>query len=142
MRAREERRRRKIEKAIRRLEKSSQQPKPISEFEIPLNLRDALEWDIFSTFISLNFIFLSFSWILSSGKIKIPQQTEQELEERVLFRKEYSQFKMKQHQKTVKLIDKLLKCKEKELKELRNQSEDLYQEAIQVCFINNMYNLS
>lgn len=42
IKAREERRRKKIEKQIRRLQKNARQLKPIEEMEIPLNLLDQI----------------------------------------------------------------------------------------------------
>lgn len=44
LKAREERRRKKLEKQIRRLEKNARQLKPIDELEVPLNLFDEREW--------------------------------------------------------------------------------------------------
>ena len=43
VRAREERRRRKLEKAIRRLEKSSRQLKPLAELELPRHVKAELK---------------------------------------------------------------------------------------------------
>lgn len=43
VKAREDRRKRKIEKAIRKLEKNARQLKPIDENEVPDNLIDAKE---------------------------------------------------------------------------------------------------
>lgn len=42
---REERRRKKLEKQIRRLEKNARQLKPIEELEVPLNLIDEKKWE-------------------------------------------------------------------------------------------------
>lgn len=42
IKAREDRRRKKIEKQIRRLQKNAQQLKPIDEMEVPLHLLDQL----------------------------------------------------------------------------------------------------
>ncbi|CAB0031223.1 unnamed protein product [Trichogramma brassicae] len=55
IRAREERRKKKLEKFIRRLEKHAQQLKPIAEQEIPIQMKDALaffvlkDWTRFKT---------------------------------------------------------------------------------------------
>lgn len=43
VKAREDRRRKKLEKQIRRLEKNARQLKPIDELEVPLNLIDELK---------------------------------------------------------------------------------------------------
>lgn len=43
IKAREDRRRKKLEKAIRRLEKNARQLKPIDELEVPLTLIDEKE---------------------------------------------------------------------------------------------------
>lgn len=43
VKAREDRRRKKLEKQIRRLEKNARQLKPIEELEVPLNLIDEKE---------------------------------------------------------------------------------------------------
>lgn len=44
IKAREDRRRKKLEKQIRKLEKNARQLKPIDELEVPLNLIDEKEW--------------------------------------------------------------------------------------------------
>lgn len=47
VKAREERRRKKLEKQIRRLQKNARQLKPIDELEVPLDLLDNLAYVFF-----------------------------------------------------------------------------------------------
>lgn len=61
---------------------------------------------------------------------------EDSLERRALLIKEWSKFKSEQHHRELKLLDGVIKSQAEALKELRLESEDLYQKAIQV-FINN-----
>lgn len=64
LKQREERRRKKIEKQIRRLEKNSRQLKPIDELEVPLTLIDQKKYVFFFkiilNLILKNFYFLEF----------------------------------------------------------------------------------
>ena len=58
--------------------------------------------------------------------------TAEEEERRALLYKEWCRYKRTQHMKDLQMIDRLLFAQQKALDELRNESEELYQAAIQV----------
>lgn len=53
-------------------------------------------------------------------------------EERILLEKKWSLYKLNQHLADIQMLDKLMFSQQKALDELRNESEELYQAAIQV----------
>lgn len=53
LKQREERKRKKIEKQIRRLERNSRQLKPIDELEVPLNLLDEKKYMTYNLLVKL-----------------------------------------------------------------------------------------
>ncbi|XP_063221806.1 large ribosomal subunit protein mL40 [Bacillus rossius redtenbacheri] len=107
---REERKRKKLEKQIRRLERNARQLKPIDELEVPLKLIDQKE----------------------QRTRVLPPLSDSELEERVLLEKEWCRYKLSQRLKDLQIIDRLLFSQQKALSELRRESEELYQAAIQI----------
>ncbi|XP_018330307.1 39S ribosomal protein L40, mitochondrial-like isoform X2 [Agrilus planipennis] len=109
IRAREERKKKKIEKQIRRLEKNARQLKPIDECEVPLYLIDE-----------------------QRKRARTIQLTEEVLESRAALFQAWSCYKQQQHLNDVQMIDRIMYSQQKALNELKNESEDLYQEAIQV----------
>ncbi|XP_014205922.1 39S ribosomal protein L40, mitochondrial [Copidosoma floridanum] len=110
VRAREERRKRKLEKSIRKLQKTARQLKPIAEIEVPAKLKKELEL----------------------RKREVPAVSAEKLESEVLLKKEWTRYKTKQHKETLQLIEKFMSAQKKSLDELRLISEELYQEAIQI----------
>ncbi|KPJ18278.1 39S ribosomal protein L40, mitochondrial [Papilio machaon] len=108
IKAREDRRRKKLEKQIRRLEKNARQLKPIDELEIPLNVVDQI------------------------GKRKRPdvKLSEQEVEARALLQKEWSRYKRAEYMSTVAQIDRIMGAQKRALDMLYEESEDLYNEAV------------
>uniref|UniRef100_A0A1B6DHD1 Large ribosomal subunit protein mL40 n=1 Tax=Clastoptera arizonana TaxID=38151 RepID=A0A1B6DHD1_9HEMI len=108
VRAREERKKKKLEKQIKRLEKNSRQLKPIDEVEVPI--------------ILLN----------ENRSRKASVLTPEILDERVLLTKAWSRYKLKSHLADVQMIDRIMYSQQKALDELQKESEDLYQAAIQV----------
>lgn len=106
---REERKKRKLEKQIRRLEKNARQLKPIEELETPLSLLDEIN-------------------IRTRYK---PSLSDEELEARVLLEKAWATYKMKEKLANLQTIDRLVNSQEKALAELKFESEELYQAAIQ-----------
>ncbi|KYM97071.1 39S ribosomal protein L40, mitochondrial [Cyphomyrmex costatus] len=110
IRAREERRRRKLEKQIRRLQKQAKQLKPISEIEVSSKLIKEKEQRL----------------------RKLPSISEEEAESRVLLQKDWTKFKTQQHLANTQTIDSIFYSQQRALDELRAESEDLYQEAIQL----------
>lgn len=107
---REERKKKKMEKQIRRLQKLAKQLKPISELEVPQKLINEKEQRL----------------------RKIPPISEEETESRILLIKEWNKYKTQQHLANVQELDSILYSQQKALDELRTESEDLYQEAIQI----------
>lgn len=63
---------------------------------------------------------------------KIPPMSEEEAESRILLIKEWNRYKTQQHLANIQELDSILYSQQKALDELRTESEDLYQEAIQV----------
>ncbi|XP_012538009.1 39S ribosomal protein L40, mitochondrial isoform X2 [Monomorium pharaonis] len=112
IRAREERRKKKIEKQIRRLEKQSKQLKPINELEIPSKLIDEKEQRL----------------------RKLPPISEKEAESRILLQKDWNRYKTQQNLANIQAIDSIFYSQQRALDELRAESEELYQEAIQMDF--------
>jgi len=106
---REDRRRKKLEKQIRRLEKNARQLKPIDELEVPMELIDEKD----------------------KRKRILPKISNEELERRTQLLKKWSQYKHDQKLENFQIIDRLVQCQNKALEELRMESEELYQEAIQ-----------
>lgn len=58
--------------------------------------------------------------------------SEEEAESRILLIKEWNRYKTQQHLANIQELDSILYSQQKALDELRTESEDLYQEAIQV----------
>lgn len=108
VKAREERRRKKIEKQIRRLEKNARQLKPIDELEVPLHLMDSLK------------------------KYKRPpvQLSVEEIEARELLQKEWARYKRDEYMNNIAQVDRIMAAQRRALDRLYEESEDLYNEAI------------
>ncbi|XP_011162649.1 39S ribosomal protein L40, mitochondrial isoform X1 [Solenopsis invicta] len=128
IRAREERRKRKLEKQIRRLEKQAKQLKPVFELEIPSKLIEErnklLVYYINNTFIAKT----NFSQRLR----KLPPISKEEEEARILLQKDWNRYKSQQSMANVQAVDSILYSQQRALDELRMESEELYQEAIQL----------
>ncbi|XP_054745701.1 39S ribosomal protein L40, mitochondrial [Anastrepha obliqua] len=107
---REDRRRKKLEKQIRRLEKNARQLKPVEELEVPLTLLDEK----------------------AKRERKLAPLSEEELEKRALQTKEWAKYKHQMKIHDFQIIDRLLQSQNRALEELRKESEELYQEAIQI----------
>ncbi|BFF89258.1 39S ribosomal protein L40 mitochondrial [Drosophila madeirensis] len=107
---REDRRKKKIEKQIRRLEKNARQLKPVEELEVPLELIDEND----------------------KRQRKLTPLGSAEVEERALLKKEWARFKHDERVADFQIIDRLVQSQNKALEELRRESEDLYQAAIEV----------
>lgn len=63
---------------------------------------------------------------------KLPPISEEEEDSRILLQKDWTKYKARQHLATVQEIDSILYSQQRALDELKAESEDLYQEAIQV----------
>lgn len=62
----------------------------------------------------------------------LPPLSTEEIESRILLQKEWSKYKRLQYMTDIQTIDSMLYSQQKALDELRAESEELYQEAIQV----------
>ncbi|KAF0304865.1 39S ribosomal protein L40, mitochondrial [Amphibalanus amphitrite] len=109
VRAREERRRRKLEKAIRRLEKSSRQLKPLAEMELPREVRAEL----------------------SERRRPARPLTTEEANERFDLMKEWTRHRREQHVADVAVLRRIQESRAKALRELRAESFQLYCAAIE-----------
>ncbi|XP_076659608.1 mitochondrial ribosomal protein L40 [Halictus rubicundus] len=106
-RAREDRRKRKLEKQIRRLEKNAKQMKPIIEVEIMADLMEQRE-ERFRDSVALS---------------------PEEIERRSLLRKEWSRYKLDQWTRDLRVIESIMVSQERALSELKAESEYLYEKA-------------
>lgn len=110
MRAREEKRKRKLEKEIRRLEKVAHKYKPIDECEVSPKLSKELK-------------------IRTRPAVKL---TEEEMEMRSDLEKEWSRYKYEQHLFEERMIQRLIDVQDRALIELKKESVELFQEAVQM----------
>ncbi|XP_067614323.1 large ribosomal subunit protein mL40 [Eurosta solidaginis] len=110
LKQREDRRKKKLEKQIRRLEKNARQLKPIEELEVPFTLLDEKE----------------------KRARKLTPLSEEEIEKRAALTKQWAKYKHEEKMADFQAIDRLLQAQNKALEELRKESEALYQEAIQI----------
>jgi large subunit ribosomal protein L40 len=62
--------------------------------------------------------------------------TPEEEEKRALLLKEWACYKHKQHMKDMQMIDRLIFAQQKALDELHQESEELYEAAIQVIWLS------
>ncbi|XP_049878004.1 39S ribosomal protein L40, mitochondrial [Pectinophora gossypiella] len=108
VKAREDRRRKKIEKQIRRLEKNARQLKPIDEMEVPLHLLDQL----------------------GKRRRPTPKLTQEALDARALLQKDWARYKREEYVASVNQIDRIMAAQRRALDKLYEESEDLYNEAI------------
>ncbi|KFB52660.1 AGAP000110-PA-like protein [Anopheles sinensis] len=106
---REERKRKRLEKQIRRLEKNARQLKPIEELETPMELID------------------------EQGKRRRAKAslTPELIEGRALLEKQWAKYKMQEKLADYQLFDRIMAAQTKALNELKLESEELYQQAIQ-----------
>ncbi|XP_055604246.1 39S ribosomal protein L40, mitochondrial [Uranotaenia lowii] len=109
LKAREDRKRKRLEKQIRRLEKNARQLKPVEDLEVPMELLDQQDRR-------------------KRTGIKV---TAEVLESRVLLEKQWAKFKMQEKLANYQLFDRVLGSQTKALNELRLESEELYQLAVQ-----------
>lgn len=63
---------------------------------------------------------------------KLPPVSEEVQEERILLMKEWSRYKLRQRIADLQMLDSVSFSQRRALDELRNESEELYQAAIQV----------
>ncbi|KAK7073295.1 39S ribosomal protein L40, mitochondrial [Halocaridina rubra] len=110
LRQREERRKKKIEKAIRKLEKNASQFKPLDEMEVPLKLLRERELRTRTN----------------------PSVTEEEEILQLRLLKQWSIYKKQQCIAETYMMDCMQTSTNRALEELRKESEELWLEAIQL----------
>ncbi|XP_068238446.1 large ribosomal subunit protein mL40 [Palaemon carinicauda] len=110
IRQREEKRKRKIEKAIRKLEKNASQLKPIDEIDVPLSLLQEKE--------------------IRSRKTSPISEEEESYRFNLL--KQWGHYKQQQCVSEAFMIDSIQESMNRALEELHKESEDLWLEAIQI----------
>lgn len=109
IKAREDRRRKRLEKQIRKLEKNSRQLKPIEDLETPIELIDQQD----------------------QRARKVPAISEEENEYRMILMKKWAKYRNEEILKDYQAIDRMVSAQKKALDELRFESEELYEAAIQ-----------
>jgi len=109
-RAKDERMRRKLGKAIRKLEKHEKQLKPIEECEVPIP-------------VIKNF---------KERERRLPQLPADVLNQRWRIQKEWCRYRFDQVVSEVRLFQRIQKSQEKALAQLRLESEELYWAAVEV----------
>jgi len=108
---REEKRKRKLEKAIRQREKTQQPLKPLDECEVlPQMLREKH----------------------TIRKRDVPPMSEEEYDRRLTLQKSWAKYKNDEHNRFIQNLERMRKSREKALEELKLESEELYEAAIQV----------
>ncbi|XP_054261851.1 39S ribosomal protein L40, mitochondrial [Macrosteles quadrilineatus] len=112
LRAREEKKKRKLEKQIRRLEKNARQLKPLDECEVPETLYKPEDMKIRTR--------------------QVAPMSESEVDSRVRLMKDWARHRQRQALEDLKMIDRLAYSQARALDKLRQESEELYQEAIQI----------
>lgn len=80
--------------------------------------------------VKTQFFHIIFTFRIRSRNL--PAISAEEVERRVLLNKKWAIFKHKESLNDFKLLDKLVNAQNKALEELKFESEELYQEAIQV----------
>ncbi|XP_013791787.1 39S ribosomal protein L40, mitochondrial-like [Limulus polyphemus] len=110
LKMREERKKRRLEKAIRKLEKSARRLKPIEEIEITPSLRKEI----------------------TLRKREGSHLTFEEIEEQYQLQKKWAHYRYHQHLAEMSMIERIISAQNRALVALREESEELYQEAIQI----------
>eukprot|EP00088_Acartia_fossae_P062615 TRINITY_DN7572_c0_g1_i1.p1 TRINITY_DN7572_c0_g1~~TRINITY_DN7572_c0_g1_i1.p1 ORF type:complete len:230 (-),score=52.55 TRINITY_DN7572_c0_g1_i1:64-753(-) len=106
--AREEKRRKRLVKALKKMEKKERQPKPLSELEVP------------------NVLYAE-----AKDRARSTDTSEDQLEERYYFLKDWQRFAHKRHQNEILELDRKILAQQEALDQLRHESLELYLEAIQ-----------
>ncbi|KAL4229090.1 39S ribosomal protein L40 [Mactra antiquata] len=102
---------RKLQKALRGAEKTERILKPIDERELPVQIKNEIAEG-------------------TRQREKITYSSDQ-LETQILLEKDWSRYKTKQAVAENRLLKNIIKSQEKALQKLREESEDLYQRALE-----------
>jgi len=107
-RGKDDRRRRKLAKALRKMEKKDRQPRPIAEIEVPPELMKEM--------------------MMRKRDLPVSEEVK---EERIYLLKDWARFAGTRYKNEIWFQDRLLTSQQRALDQLRNESEELYVEAIQ-----------
>ncbi|XP_034238812.1 39S ribosomal protein L40, mitochondrial [Thrips palmi] len=110
IKVRDERKKRKIEKEIKRLQKFTATLKPIEEQQLPLHIQDEYE----------------------QRQRPETKLTPEEDERRALLMKQWSRHRALEHKADVRMIERIQYSQQLALDKLREESEELYQAAIKI----------
>ncbi|XP_012139109.2 mitochondrial ribosomal protein L40 isoform X1 [Megachile rotundata] len=119
LRAREEKRKKKLEKQIRRLEKRSGIMKPIMEIDVQAELANKKH---------------------QRSRDTMPLSIE-EIRNRQSLEKEWAKYKKDQWLRNSRIIKSIMLSQENALKELKAASTELYEKAVEVCSYIGDYGL-
>lgn len=108
----EKRKRGRLEKMLKRFDKMTRNMKPIEEIEGTPKLRKEIK--------------------LGMRTRKNPAFTEEQKEEAILLIKEWTRNRYEQHYQEQIMMNRIFAAQEKALQKLREESEELYQQAIQL----------
>merc|ERR1711974_199723 len=106
--AKEDRRRRRLAKALKKMEKKERQPKPLSECEVPLVLQKEA--------------------VIRKRDVEVGEEVK---EARIAQMKDWQRYTIKRHSNELWHLDKVLKAQSVALEELRAENKSLYDAAIQ-----------
>merc|ERR1712226_1740973 len=106
--AKEDRRRKRLTKALKKMDKKERQPKPLSECEVPLVLQKEA--------------------VIRKREVDVGEDVQ---EARIAQMKDWQRYTIKRHSNELWHLDKVLKAQIVALEELRAESESLYDAAIQ-----------
>ncbi|CAF0746737.1 unnamed protein product [Didymodactylos carnosus] len=105
---RDERKRKRVERVIKRLEKFKQQLKPIHEYEPERRIMKELE---------------------TRPQVEL---TSEETTQRLMLNRDWAKYKYKQHQQEITLISRAMKSQEDALEQLKKENKILYEQALQI----------
>merc|ERR1719187_2969213 len=106
--AKEDRRRKRLTKALKKMDKKERQPKPLSECEVPLVLQKEA--------------------VIRKREVEVG---EEEREARIAQMKDWQRYTITRHSNELWHLDKVLKAQTVAMEELRAENESLYEAAVQ-----------
>lgn len=134
LRAREEKRKRRLEREIRQLEKLQRCPRPIEEARMPPSIyydREYVASVIYSPFASGNYLKFHFR-----GRTReLTQVSEDIKEERLQNLKIWSYIRLKESITDNKELKRIMCAQKKALLELQKESDKLYRAAVEVYYL-------
>lgn len=132
-----DRKRRRYEKVINKLEKFKLQLKPIHEYEPERRILKELEYVCPIRWSDCHLMCI---FPLDSVRKRPPADiSPEETTQRLMLNREWAKYKYRQHQEEMNFISRALKSQENALQELKLESEQLYEQAIQVSVSSNCW---